>query len=170
MDCFRKLSLLIASLVMAGVFTVACDSGTQEPEAPDTSTPLESGEATDAPSASNSPPTELPEGVTAAIPEEFPNDIPIYPGSVPAQGKGAVSEGVPMAALQLQSSDEPEEVYDFYVDKLRSEGWSIKTREGPEGSNTISATKGECTAIVLAAPNDDGGTGIFVLTQCPDVS
>ena len=169
MNRSRKLSLLIASVVMASVFTVACDSGTQEPAAPDTSTPLQ-GDAADTQSEASAVPTELPEGVTAAIPEEFPNEIPIYPGSVPAQGKGAVSEGVQMAALQLQSSDAPEKIFEFYMDKLSGEGWSIKTREDPSGNNSISATKGDCTAIVLAATNDDGGSRIFVLTKCPDVS
>jgi hypothetical protein len=160
MDCFRKLSLLIASLVMAGVFTVACDSGTQEPEAPDTSTPLESGEATT--------PAEKSEDAAASIPEEFPNEIPIYPGSVPAQGRGAVSDGVPMAAVQLQSSDTPEEVYDIYKEKLSRKGWTIEKRADHEGKNVVSATNGECTATVLAAPSEDedGSTSIFIFTEC----
>ena len=152
MDRFRKLSLLIASLVMAGVFTVACDSGTQEPAAPDA--PSESSAAT---------PTEKSADATASIPEEFPNEVPIYPGSVPAQGRGAVSDGVPMAAVQLQSSDTPEEVYDFYLEKLSRDGWTIETRADHDA---VSATNGECTAQVLAAPNEDGSTSIFIFTEC----
>ena len=165
MNRSRKLSLLIASVVMASVFTVACDSGTQEPAAPDTSTPLQ-GDAADTQSEASAVPTELPEGFTAEIPEEFPNELPIYPGSAPAQGKGAVSDGVPMAAVQFQTSDSPTQVYDFYVDKLSNDGWTIEEREGFADKNAVSATNGECTATVLAAPNRDGTTSIFVLTEC----
>ena len=32
--------------------------------------------------------SELPEGVTAAVPDNFPSDVPLYPGAQPAQGKG----------------------------------------------------------------------------------
>ena len=155
MDRFRKLSLLIASLVMAGVFTVACDSGTKEPAAPDA--PSESSAAT---------PTEKSADATASIPEEFPNEVPIYPGSVPAQGRGAVSDGVPMAAVQLQSSDTPEEVYDFYMEKLSREGWTTNTPANLEGKNIVEAANGECTATVLASPNEDGSTSIFIFTEC----
>lgn len=159
----RKLSLLIATVVLAGLFAVACDSGTQEPDAPDTAMPLESGDATD---AQATPQMATPEGEAADIPEEFPNDLPMYPGAVAAQSKGAVADGVPMAAVQLQSDDSPKEVYDFYMEKFEREGWTIETREGFEGRNAVSATNGECSATMLAAPNEEGGTSIFVFTEC----
>ena len=162
----RKLSLLIATAILAGLFAVACDSGTQEPDAPDTSTPLESGDTTDSQSNSATPSTAMPDGGAVDIPEEFPKALPIYPGAIAAQGKGTVSEGVPMAAVQLNSSDTPEEVYDFYMDKLGRDGWTIEEREGLEGKNSVSATNGECTATMLAAPNEEGGTLIFVFTEC----
>ncbi len=163
----RNFSSLAAVLAMTCVFTVACDSGTQEPAAPANSVPATSDDATGSQGDAIPPsPTELPEGSAAAIPGEFPDEVPIYPGSLPAQGKGLVSDGVPMAAVQLQTTDSPKEVYDFYLDKLTREGWTIEEREDLAGKNAITATNGKCTATVLAAPSEDGGSSIFLLTEC----
>lgn len=168
MDRFRNFSLLNATLclAMAGVFAVACDSGTQEPDAPDHSS---SDEATnpqsDAQSQSGSP-AESAEASRAAVPDEFPSEVPIYPGAVPSQGKGFVSEGVPMAAVQFQTKDTPQRVFDFYTDELSRAGWTIEKRDGFKGKNAIAATKGKCTATMLAAPSEDGGTDIFMVTEC----
>ena len=150
---------------MAGLFTVACDSGTQEPAAPDSAMPLPSGDVTDSQSDSALP-TDMPEVAAVPIPEAFPDEVPIYPGSIPAQGKGAVLDGAPIAAVQLESTDAPEKVYDFYMDKLSRDGWTINEKEGFEGKNAISATNGKCTATMMAAPNEAGGTSIFVVTEC----
>ena len=100
MDRFRKFPSLLTALAMACLFTAACDSGTQEPAAPDTAMPVTQDDASPAPSV----PRELAEGSTATIPDEFPNEIPIYPGSMASQGKGTISDGVPMAAVQLETA------------------------------------------------------------------
>jgi hypothetical protein len=163
MDRSRKFSSLLTALAMACLFTAACDSGTQEPPAPDTAMPVtQQDDATPEPSV----PRELAEGSTATIPEEFPNEIPIYPGAMASQGKGTISEGVPMAAVQLETSDSPEEVYEYYKDQLNRNGWTIQEREGLEGKNAVSATNGKCTATIMAAPADDGGTLVFLLSEC----
>lgn len=164
MDRYQKFSFLLAALAMACLFAVACDSGTQEPAAPDNAMPIAPGDVTD--SHSDATPTELLEGRTAGIPEEFPDEVPIYPGSIMSQGKGGVSDGVPMAAVQLQTGDAPKKVYDFYLNKFRSDGWTIEDREGFEGKNAVSATNGKCTATMIAIPNEEGGTDIFVVTEC----
>ena len=148
---------------MACLFTAACDSGTQEPAAP---VPLTSSETTDSQSDSALLSTDIPEGTVAAIPETFSDEVPIYPGAVPALGKGAVVEGVPMAAVHLESTDAPQKVYDFYVDKLSREGWTIENRDGFADKNAISATNGKCKALVLAAPAEGGGTNLFLITEC----
>jgi hypothetical protein len=161
----RKFSILVATLAMAGVFTVACDSGTQEPSAPDDSMSDTSGEVADS-AGEAAPPPGLAEGSTATIPEEFPNEVPIYPGALASQGKGAVSDGSPMAAVQLQTTDTPKEVYDFYVEQLSKDGWTIQEQKGLEGKNAVSATNGKCTATMMAAPSEDGGSQIFLITEC----
>lgn len=162
MDRSRKFSSLLTALAMACLFTAACDSGTQEPAAPDTEMPVTQADTT--PEASV--PRELAEGSTATIPEEFPDEIPIYPGAMASQGKGMTSEDVPMAAVQLETSDSPEEVYEFYMDQLSRNGWTIQERESLEGKNAVSATNGKCTATILATPSEDGGTLVFLLSEC----
>jgi hypothetical protein len=163
MDRYQKFSFLIAALAMACLFGVACDSGTQEPAAPDNAMPIAPG---DAQSDTTPAPTQLPEGSTVDIPEEFASEVPIYPGSVTSQGKGAVSDGTPIAAVQLQTSDSPEKVYEFYRDKFRDDGWTIEEREGFEGKNAVSATNEKCRASMIAIPDEAGGTNVFVMTEC----
>ncbi len=111
MDRARKFLSPLAALAMTSLLAVACDSGTQEPAAPDNEMPITSGDARDA--NSDGMPTEPAEAPTADIPDEFPSEVPIYPGSVASQSKGAVSgDGGPMAAVQLQTSDAPKKVYE----------------------------------------------------------
>ena len=166
MDRSRKFSSLIAALALAGFIAVACDSGTQEPDAPDQSTSSTPIQATDSQSSKMPRPIDLPEGLTAAIPETFLEEVPIYPGSVPTLGKGVVVDGVEMAGLHLQTSDDARTVYDFYVEKLSREGWTIEERDDFANKNAISATNGKCRAMMLAAPDEAGGTNIFLVTEC----
>ena len=163
----RTFFFLIATLALIGVFTVACDSGTKEPEATptDATIPLES-DAADEMQAELDPATDdTPNG---EIPEAFAKEVPIYPGSTTAQGKGAVVDGTPMAAVQLQTSDSPEEVYAYYAEKFALDGWTIDPGTDLKGKNSVSATNGKCKVSMLAAPSedDDGGSNVFIITEC----
>lgn len=159
--------ILIATLMLTGMLSIACDSGTQEPAA-------DSAEATSAlDSIGDSAEEALAESDDSAatdgeevIPEAFPEDVPIYPGSTAAQGKGAVLDGTPIAAIQLQTNDSPDEVYEFYADKFTRDGWTIESGKALKDKNAISATNGKCTASMLAAPSEDGGTDVFIITEC----
>ena len=166
---------IIASLALTSLLAIACDSGTQEPDAP-TAEPVQSEEssATNPTAADTSGsefaasryPTDLPEGVTSALPDNLPEDFPLYPGSAPAQGRGVEVEGVEMSALQLLTMDPPEAVYEFYREKFQSEGWEIEDNESLRGKNAISASNGKCKASVLVAPTEDGGSDIFLISEC----
>ena len=156
---------LISTLALAGVFTMACDSGTQEPEATptDATIPLES-DAADEMQAELDPATD--DTGDSEIPDAFPEEVPIYPGSTTTQGKGAVLNGTPMAAVQLQTSDSPAEVYEYYLEKFGRDGWTIDPDKNLKGKNSVSATNGKCTATMLAAPSEDGGADVFIVTEC----
>lgn len=167
----RNLVVLILALAVAGLVSAACDSGTQEPEAPaDARVAVPNAEdsqrAPDQIDPSRFP--ELVEGVVAAVPEVFPGNLPLYPGAVPAQGKGAVIEGAPMAAVQLLSNDEPAVVHKFYGGKLAEDGWTLEEVPELTRNNVISATKDKCKASILVAPVDAGGGGsdIFLIVEC----
>ena len=165
--------LIIVSLALTGLLAVACDSGTQEPEAP-TPAPLKiedsSAANTDAAGEVVFPasryPTGMAEDASASVPDTFPEELPLYPGSAPAQGRGVDIEGVPMAALQLLTMDPPNTVYDFYREKLETSGWEIEDREDFKGKNAISFSNGSCKGSMLVTPTDDGGSDIFLITEC----
>ncbi len=168
----RTNSFLILVVALVGLLAVACDSGTQEPAAPTPSAPDSAaakavGDTAAAPTFPESRyPTDLPEGVRGVIPDSFPKGIPIYPGSAPAQGRGAEMDGVPMAAVQLLTMDPPEKVVEFYRKKMSADGWVIDESEKFRGKNAIAASNGECKASLLVAPTEDGGSDIFVITEC----
>jgi len=181
MDRSRSIAPIVLSLALAALLSAACDSGTQEPAAPAEeampSTSSEGDEAAAAPSQAEVDEKiaaipesryikDLPEGVEAAIPENLPKDLPVYPGSAPAQGKGVELEGKPMAAVQLLTIDSPDEVYAYYVEKLEVEGWTIEDRPEMSGKNALAASKGECKATLLVAPAEEGGSDIFLVSEC----
>jgi hypothetical protein len=179
MDRIRSLMTLFVVFLVAGLLALGCSSGTEEPEAPTPEAAVETTPADDSAAATPQAetgkhpsgfdasrfPTDLPEGITAEIPYNFPKDIPIYPGSAPAQGKGAEVEGVPMSALQLVTGDPPTDAFEFYRNKLESEGWTIERAEDLGRNAAISASQGERRTSILIAPSSDGGSDIFVVSE-----
>jgi hypothetical protein len=177
----RSGALLLATLAALVLTAVGCDSGTQEPEAPapeateivpDAGATAEPTTETPAPVAregeidSSRFPTELPEGATAAIPDNFPTDMPVYPGAQAAQGKGVEIEGSPQSAVQLLTNDALPDVHRFYSAELASKGWTVDSDEQSDAAATLQATKGDCKASVLITPAEGGGSDIFIVTEC----
>jgi len=181
MDRFRSLSTLVMAVALTGLLA-ACNSGTEEPKAPaapstsssssqgGTDSTAAAGDAASArPRSGDRPdssrfPKELPDGVEASIPHNFPADLPIYPGSEPAQGRGVELDGVAMSAVQLVTLDSPEQAFAFYKDKLESDGWTIENSQVGENAS-LSAAKGDRKVSFLIAPSEDGGADIYVITQ-----
>ncbi|MEZ4334830.1 MAG: hypothetical protein R3F35_23980 [Myxococcota bacterium] len=168
----------IAALSTLALGLTACDSGTQEPAAPTPSAPEATTEETApahesaaAPAArggdidSSRFPTELPEGVTAAVPDSFPSEVPIYPGAQPAQGKGVEIDGSPQSAVQLLTNDAYTDVHRFYSDKLQSGGWTISEDSENDAAATIQASKDKYKASILITPAPGGGSDIFIVTE-----
>ena len=177
-----RLSLRLAIFALVAV-VAACDSGTQEPEAPeaatDTAATAESAPAEAAGDSAAAPPVaregaidsarmieELPEGVTAAVPDNFPSDVPVYPGSQPAQGKGFDKEGAAQAAVQLLTNDALPDVHRFYAEQMRAQGWTIDEENQTDTVGLLRATKGNCKADVLVQPAMGGGSDIYLVTGC----
>jgi hypothetical protein len=57
-------------------------------------------------------------------------------------------------------------VFDYYMKQLESEGWTATNpREvGPGGA--VTASNGSCSATLLVGPASDGGSDIFLITEC----
>ncbi|MFK7896198.1 MAG: hypothetical protein AB8G23_10200 [Myxococcota bacterium] len=178
----RILKLALCAVALTSFLAIGCDSGTQEPDAPDAK-PAEYGSATPADMAKEEPtkptgearegevdssrfPRDLPEGVDAAVPDNFPSDIGIYPGSSAAQGRGIELEGGPLSAVQLVTNDAAPDVYDYYVNDMRKQGWEVQDGQIFGANSGIQATKDNCTASIMVAPAEGGGSDIYVITEC----
>jgi hypothetical protein len=98
-------------------------------------------------------------GENAEIPDGFPEDIPIYPGSDVVAGMVAGAGGM----VTLQTGDDAEKVAVFYREKLVEEGWTLGPemdlgaqlvlpiqKEGQNGAVQISR-EADVTNIVLTA-------------------
>lgn len=174
MDRIRTSLTLALALPLIAAIAIGCNTGTEEPEAPSSGAAATSGSETGA--AAVVPPAdidpsrfpELAHGVVAAVPDNFPSDLPVYPGSVAAQGRGTTDEGGDMAAVQLLTNDSPEQAYDYYRNELESKGWAIgDTPPGADGESAISVTKDGCKAVFMFVPSTNGpGTDIFTISSC----
>ncbi len=179
----RRVSVLVLVLLIAAALSTGCDSGTQEPEAPrpeptQPSTPdpvdetpepepiVQRETPSDGSIAADRFPTELQEGITREIPDNFPSTIPIYPGAQPAQGRGADVDGSARSGVQLLSNDDPATIHGFYEAELKSQGWEIDESKADSMSGSIMATQGDCKASMLVLPSPKGGSDIFIVSQC----
>lgn len=166
------LAIVVASSFALVIALGGCDSGTQEPDAPqaegvEIQLPAPSGQTEARNGGEIDPsrfPAELPDGAVAAVPENFPETIPVYPGAAPAMGRGANVEGSERSGMQLLSNDSPDDVFAYYQNELAAEGWVL---DDPEVAvpNSITASKGTATMGLFVSPAEGGGSDIFVIHQ-----
>ena len=182
MDRIRDYLILAFALSLICAVAIGCNTGTEEPAEPLDETPTEttSGEDTSANTSTDAArpadkidPSrfpEVPEGAEAAVPANFPSDLPVYPGSVPAQGRGNKDEGGNIAGVQLLTNDRPDQAYNYYHDELEAKGWGITTRSDEEESQkSISVEKDGCKAIFMFVESESGtGTDIFTISSCEE--
>jgi len=160
--------LLGIGLSAVTIALAGCDSGTQEPEAPapeaiEYSAPEAPPAARPEPAATQGEDsTELPEGFEAAIPRNFPSNVPVLPGATPVLGQGGNVDGMERSGVQLSSTKSPDEVVAFYEDELSAGGWEIG--ESPNDSSVV-ATNGDSTVMLLAVPDESGVTMIYMITE-----
>lgn len=177
----QRFSTMAVAFALFGLVlgAVACDSGTQEPDAPAASNefgavaPPAAAPSAAAPRvprdgsiASERFPTELPEGIVAEVPYNFPSNIPIFPGAQPAQGKGAEIDGSPVSGVQLLSNDTPTAIFNFYEDELKGNGWEISESKSDPMASSITASNGKCKAAIFVQTSPQGGSDIFIINEC----
>jgi len=180
MDRIRNYTILALTLPLICAIAVGCNTGTEEPDAPrdESAADTTSGTETSAGGDSARPRDEIdpsrfpeiPEGAEAAVPANFPADLPVYPGSVPAQGRGGSSESGEIAGVQLLTNDSPEKAYNYYYDELEASAWGIESSKDEEdGQKSIAVTKDGCKAIFMFVASEDGtGTDIFTISSCEE--
>lgn len=102
-------------------------------------------------------------GSAAKIPDEFPSDVPVYPGlkldavvAMPGEGY-SISGTVP---------DSPEEVRKFYQSETSGKGWNETSSISQEELTSLSYEQGDRTMKVTAMLQGDAtDVSIFASTQ-----
>jgi hypothetical protein len=135
---------------------VAC--GSEEPGAPEpAATPAEPTQPApeSAPSAAATP-GPADEGdpflTEQAIPEDFPKDVPIYPGAKIGPSISMPGEGV---FATFQTDDAVDAILTHYRSELAKNGWSVEDTAEGDG---IAGTKGGRTVDLRARPNEENHT------------
>lgn len=95
-----------------------------------------------------------------ALPEGFPKDIPIYPGSTVTMSV-KVEDGM---QVTLKTGDPASKAADFYKEKLKADGWAIEMTANTEETSTVVGKKDKRTAMVMAN-RESNGTMIMLTVQ-----
>jgi hypothetical protein len=104
-------------------------------------------------------------GDEVEIPEEFPKDVPVFPGSTPMAFMSAPDEGV---IVTFKSSEEQQDIFDFYQSSLVDSGWEIledsmfddqqlsfdALKDNRKVSVVVAGTKGDSRVSVIVTPED----------------
>jgi hypothetical protein len=98
------------------------------------------------------------------LPEEFPKDVPIFPGSTPMAFLFAPDEGI---IVTFKSGKEQQEIFDFYHSTLADDEWeTLETKmhgaqlsfeaikEDRKISVIIGGTKGDSRVSVIVTPEN----------------
>lgn len=94
------------------------------------------------------------------LPDNWPNDFPIYPG-VKIEGSSSMeSEGTKGVSVVWESDDSVDEVAEFYKKELPLKGWTVTSSFTQDESSTFSFNKGESEGILGMTRKDTGKTSI----------
>jgi len=92
-------------------------------------------------------------GEHVKVPADFPKDVPLYPGARATATMAAAGEGT---LVTFDIEDAPEKVYDFYQEKLASDGWQIASSASMGGQWMIRALKDARAAHISIAGEGTG--------------
>jgi len=93
-----------------------------------------------------------------ALPENFPNDIPVMPGAVV---KMAMASGGNLS-VHFSVKASPADAMKFYEDNLKAKGWKIDATMNMGDATMVSAEK-EKRKCVLNIAKEDGGAIVQVM-------
>jgi hypothetical protein len=98
---------------------------------------------------------------SVALPEGFPTDVPIYPGAKVAT---SVKTGDAMHAT-LQTSDAADKVSAFYKEKMKANGWELKTTMDMGQGTMLVGLKAGQSLNAMIARGDKGTTVSLTVTK-----
>ena len=95
----------------------------------------------------------------ASLPDGFPSDVPVYPGSaITYSGTNNQQTGDTEYVVVLSTTDSYQKVGDYYTAQLASQGCDITSTQSIAGTTVISASKDTRTLSMSTATADDGTT------------
>ncbi len=98
------------------------------------------------------------------LPEEFPKDVPIFPGSTPMAFLFSPDEGI---IVTFKSTEEQQEIYDFYESTLTDDGWEILGEKTEEGRISFEAIKQD-RKVTVAVAGTKGDSRVSVIVTDAD--
>ena len=98
------------------------------------------------------------------LPSEFPEDVPVFPGSTPMASMSSPDEGV---IVTFKSNQEQQAIFDFYQSELVNAGWEIledpafgnrlafdALKDSRKVSVVVAGTKGDSRVSVIVTPEN----------------
>jgi hypothetical protein len=94
------------------------------------------------------------------LPEEFPKDVPIFPGSTPMAYLFAPDDGI---IVTFKSVEEQRDIYDYYQSTLADDGWEILEETTKEGRIAFEAVKqNRKVTVTVAGTKGDARVSVMV--------
>ena len=94
-----------------------------------------------------------------ALPENFPNDIPVMPGAIV---KMAIATGGNLS-VHFSVKAAPADAMKFYEENLKAKGWKIDATMNMGDASMVSAVKEKRKCVLNIAKEDGGGTIVQVM-------
>lgn len=98
-------------------------------------------------------------GKSVPLPENFPSDVPIYPGARVAISN-TTTEG---ATIGLETKDDRPKIVRYYEKNLAAHGWKLKTSSSLRGSIVRGRKNNRTCALVVGESNRLGKTFISLM-------
>ena len=153
-------SLLFTTMLCIPLLgSLGCGDGQDESPSTDASSTAPAGQASPSKPAPLKPAPVGDATVTKkGVPDDFPADFPILPGSTPT---GAISLGKGPMIASFTSDKGVNDVVKFYSDTLAKAGWSVETSDASNG--TVQASMGSRSASVRVNATATGTNIAIVL-------
>jgi hypothetical protein len=101
-------------------------------------------------------------GEGVKLPEDFPKDVPVYPGSKLASSVSAGQSGSAGHMVTLQTSDSSEKVATFYKSKFST--WQIAMEMASGGGKVLLLRSPDQKRSITVVANPSNGQTVVTLT------
>lgn len=150
-----RLRRLGISVALGSCVALAC-GGEEKSETPGAAATPESPSA---PTPASPEKVEIIQDVwLTELPENFPEDIPRYPGAEVVKARPASESGI---SVGFSTTDDPAKVATYFADQFAAQGWATNRVDAPEGI-MVFADKGDRSATYGVA-SAEGKTQIDLL-------